>query len=95
MARVEALGSGDITRVGVIITIALVIVALLLSIVITAVIGRIIIVVILAALIAFVWQQRSHVQDEINKHCNPNATFFGFHLDVPRSVVQACREHTT
>ena len=92
---VEALGSDDITKVGVIITIALVVIALLLSFVITAVIGRIIVLVVLAALVAFVWQQRGHVQDEINAHkCNLHATFFGFHLDAPQSVIKECKQHT-
>jgi 4-hydroxybenzoate polyprenyltransferase len=95
MATVEALGSDDITKVGVIITIALVIVAVLLSFVITAVIGRIVIVVVLAALVAFVWQQRGHVQDEINANkCNLHATFFGYHLDAPQSVINECRRRT-
>jgi c-di-AMP phosphodiesterase-like protein len=92
---VEALGSDDITKVGVIITIALVVIGLILSFVVTALIGRVIILVVLALLIAFVWQQRGHVQDEINAHkCNLHATFFGFHLDAPQSVVNHCHNAT-
>ncbi|HZC69375.1 MAG TPA: hypothetical protein VE442_01655 [Jatrophihabitans sp.] len=94
MATVDALGSSDITKVGVIITIALVLIGLVLSFIITAIVGRVIIIVVLAALVAFVWQQRGHVQDEINSHaCNLDATFFGFHLDAPHSVQRACHRH--
>lgn len=95
MPTVAALSTDNITRIGVIITIALVVIALLLSFVITALIGRVVIVVALAALVAFVWQQRSHVQNEINKHaCNLHATFFGVHVDAPPSVIEACRQRT-
>jgi hypothetical protein len=59
--------------------------------VITAIVGRVIILAIVVGLGIWVWQQRGHVKDEINSHkCNLNATFFGFHLDAPDSVKQAC-----
>jgi uncharacterized membrane protein YkvI len=95
MQRVEALNVQDITKVGVIITIALVLIGILLSIVITALIARVIILLVVVVLAIFVWQQRSHVKDEINAHkCNLHATYFGFHLDAPQSVISACRKHT-
>jgi protein-S-isoprenylcysteine O-methyltransferase Ste14 len=95
MHQVEALSVQDVTKVGVIITIALVVIGVLLSIVITALIARVIILLVVAVLAIFVWQQRSHVKDEINAHkCNLHATYFGFHLDAPQSVIRACRKHT-
>jgi protein-S-isoprenylcysteine O-methyltransferase Ste14 len=92
---VEALSSGDITKVGVIIIVALVLIGLLLSIVITALVGRIIILVVVVVAAIFVWQQRTHVRDQINAHkCDLNATFFGIHLDAPDSVKRACNQHS-
>jgi hypothetical protein len=95
MATVEALNVEDITKVGVIVTIALVVIGLLLSILITAIVGRIIVAVVVIVLAVFVWQQRSHVEDKINKNdCDLSATYFGFHLDAPDSVKQACADQT-
>jgi hypothetical protein len=91
MAAVEALNVQDITKVGVIVIVALIVIGALLSIVITALIARIVILVVVVALAVFVWQQRGHVKDEINSHtCDLNATFFGIHLDAPDSVRQQC-----
>jgi Na+/proline symporter len=88
---VEALNADNITKIGVIVIVALVVVGALLSIVITALIGRVIILVVVIVLGVFVWQQRGHVKDNINNHaCNLNATFFGIHLDAPDSVKQDC-----
>jgi protein-S-isoprenylcysteine O-methyltransferase Ste14 len=93
MATVEALDAGDITKVGVIVIVALVVIGALLSLVITALIGRLIILVIVLVLGIFVWQQRTHVKDQINSHkCDLNATFFGIHLDAPDSVRAACNK---
>jgi hypothetical protein len=95
MSNVEALNAGNITKIGVIAIVALVVIGALLSIVITALIGRIIILVVVVVLGAFVWQQRGHVQDEFNKHkCDLNATFFGIHLDAPQSVKDVCVAQT-
>ena len=92
MAAVEALSSSDVTKVGVIVIVALVVIGALLSIVITAIVGRIIVLVVVVALGLLVWQQRGHVQDKINSHkCDLNATFFGIHLDAPDSVVKECQ----
>ncbi|MDT4923410.1 MAG: hypothetical protein QOG01_1123 [Pseudonocardiales bacterium] len=91
MSNVEALSAGDITKVGVIVIVALIVIGALLSIVLTALVARLIIVVIVVVLGAFVWQQRSSIQDKINSHkCDLNATFFGIHLDAPQSVKDAC-----
>jgi protein-S-isoprenylcysteine O-methyltransferase Ste14 len=90
MSSVEALNSNDITKVGVIVIVALVVIGLVLSIVITALIGRIIILVVVVVLAIFVWQQRTHIKDQFDK-CKLQATFFGIHLDAPDSVVKACQ----
>lgn len=91
MAPVQALNVQDITKVGIIVIVALVVIGALLSIVITAIVGRIIILVVVVGLAIFVWQQRGHVKDQINSHkCDLNATFFGIHLDAPDSVKRQC-----
>jgi protein-S-isoprenylcysteine O-methyltransferase Ste14 len=90
-----ALSAANITQIGIVIIVALVVIGVLLSIVITALVGRLIILALVVGLAIFVWQQRTHVKDEINSHkCNLHATFFGFHLDAPQSVINACRRHT-
>jgi uncharacterized membrane protein (DUF4010 family) len=91
MSSVAALNANDITKVGVIVIVALVVVGALLSMVITAIVGRIIILALVIVAGVFVWQQRTHIKDEINTNkCNLQATFFGIHLDAPDSVKQAC-----
>jgi protein-S-isoprenylcysteine O-methyltransferase Ste14 len=91
MRSTEALNAGDITKIGVIVIVALVVVGILLSIVITALVGRLIIIAVVVVLGIFVWQQRTSVKDAFDKHkCDLNATFFGIHLDAPDSVKQAC-----
>jgi uncharacterized membrane protein (DUF4010 family) len=91
MSSVAALNASDITKVGVIVIVALVVVGALLSMVITAIVGRIIILALVIVAGVFVWQQRTHIKDEINTNkCNLQATFFGIHLDAPASVKQAC-----
>jgi protein-S-isoprenylcysteine O-methyltransferase Ste14 len=87
----EALSSDDITRVGVIIIVALVLIGLLLSIVITAIVGRIIILVVVVGLGILVWQQRTHIKNQVDD-CHFNATFFGVHVSAPQSVQQHCRQ---
>ena len=91
MSSVQALSSADITKVGVIVIIALFVIGLLLSIVITALVGRIIILVLVVGLSIVVWQQRTHIKDRFDD-CKLQATFFGIHLDAPDSVVQKCRQ---
>ncbi|HEX3335198.1 MAG TPA: hypothetical protein VHS54_01975 [Jatrophihabitans sp.] len=91
MSNVEALNAGDITKVGLIVIVALIVIGLLLSIVITALVGRLIILVAVVVLGAVVWQQRSSIEDKINSHkCDLSATFFGIHLDAPQAVKDAC-----
>jgi protein-S-isoprenylcysteine O-methyltransferase Ste14 len=92
VSSAAALNAADITKVGVIIIVALVVIGALLSIVITKLVWRLVILAVVVALGVFVWQQRTHVKDQINaRACNLHATFFGFHLDAPQSVVEHCR----
>jgi hypothetical protein len=91
MAAVEALSFSDITKVGVVVIVALVLIGALLSIVITAIVGRIIVAVVVVVLAVLVWQQRGHVKDQIES-CHPSATFFGVHIDTPDSVQRKCHE---
>ncbi len=92
---VEALNAGNVTRVGVIIIVALVVLGALLSIIVTALLGRLLVIVVVVVLAIVVWQQRGHVENSFNAHkCDLSATFFGFHLDAPASVKQACNRDT-
>lgn len=92
MAAVEALSSKNITQIGVVVIVAVVVIGLLLSFVITALIARVVILVVVIGLGIFVWQQRTHIKDEFAK-CHLSATFFGIHLNAPQSVVDGCRGH--
>jgi protein-S-isoprenylcysteine O-methyltransferase Ste14 len=89
MSTVQALNSDNITKVGVVVIIALVVIGLVLSMVITALIGRVIILVVVVVLGVFVWQQRTHIKDQFDK-CKLQATFFGIHLDAPQSIKDKC-----
>ncbi|WP_375478112.1 hypothetical protein [uncultured Jatrophihabitans sp.] len=97
MATVDALNAtainaGDVTKIGVITVVVLLVLGVLLSLVITAIIGRLLIAVVVIVLAVVVWQQRGHVKDSFDKQtCDLNATFFGIHLDPPASVRQACK----
>jgi hypothetical protein len=90
MSSVQALSSDDITKVGVIAIVALVVVGALLSLLISALIARIIIVIVVIGLSVLVWQQRTHIKDKFDK-CETQATFFGIHLDAPQSIQNKCQ----
>ena len=93
---VQAIGSDDITKIGVGVIVVLVILAVIAVSLVTALIGRVIILVVVVVLGIFVWQQRTHVENSINSHaCKLNATFFGIHLDAPNDVQHACRSTTS
>ena len=92
MQHTVALDSGNITKIGVIVIIALVVVGALLSIVLTALVARVIILVLVVGLGILVWQQRTHIKDQIDK-CNLGATFFGIHVSAPQSVKDQCIHH--
>jgi len=92
MGHTAALDSGNITKIGVIVIIALVVVGALLSIVLTALVARVIILVVVVGLAILVWQQRTHIKNQID-NCKLDATFFGVHVSAPDSVKDECREH--
>jgi protein-S-isoprenylcysteine O-methyltransferase Ste14 len=85
-----ALNSDNITKIGIVIIVALVVIGALLSIVLTALVARIIILVVVIGLGILVWQQRTHIKDQVDK-CKLDATFFGIHINAPDSVQQHCR----
>jgi protein-S-isoprenylcysteine O-methyltransferase Ste14 len=87
-----ALSSDNITKIGVIVIVALFVIGALLSIVITALVARIVIAVVVVGLAIFVWQQRTHIKDQFDK-CDFSATFFGVHLDAPHSLQTHCRNY--
>jgi protein-S-isoprenylcysteine O-methyltransferase Ste14 len=84
-----ALNSANITKIGIVIIVALVLIGALLSIVLTALVARIIILVVVIGLAVLVWQQRTHIKDQIDK-CKLDATFFGVHVNAPDSVQRHC-----
>ena len=84
MSSVEALQSTDITKIGIGVIIALVVIGALISLVVTAIVGRLIILVVVVVLGFFVWQQRSSIQNKVddfkNGHvasCQFDKSFFG------------------
>ncbi|PZS26572.1 MAG: hypothetical protein DLM58_20495 [Pseudonocardiales bacterium] len=89
MTDVTALDSTQITKIGVGAIIALVVVGFVLSLIITAIIGRIIIAVVVIVLGILVWQQRTVIQDHVNK-CQLDMTFIGIHVNAPDDVKKDC-----
>jgi hypothetical protein len=84
-----ALDAGNITKIGVGVIIALIVIGILLSLLVTAIVGRIIILIVVVLLCVFVWQQRSSIENKISEH-KCNLTFFGMHLDPPDSLTKYC-----
>jgi disulfide bond formation protein DsbB len=84
-----ALSSDNITRIGLIIIVAVVVIGALLSIVITALVARIVIIVLVIGIAVLVWQQRTHLKDKFD-NCDTQATFFGVHFDAPHSLTERC-----
>jgi uncharacterized metal-binding protein len=93
MTSVTALDSTQITKIGVGVIIALVVVGFLLSLIITAIVGRVVIVVVVVALGILVWHQRTVIQDHVKK-CQLDLTFLGIHVSAPDDVQQACSHKT-
>jgi small-conductance mechanosensitive channel len=88
-----ALNSDQIGKLGIGIIVALVVLGLLLSLIVTAIVGRIVIALVVVVLALVTWQQRSSIQDKINKHdCKLSASFFGFTVNAPDDVVRACNQ---
>jgi protein-S-isoprenylcysteine O-methyltransferase Ste14 len=84
-----ALSSDNITTIGIIVIVAVVVIGALLSLVITAVLARVVILVLVVGLVVLVWQQRTHLKDKFD-NCDLHATFFGVHFDAPQSVIDRC-----
>jgi hypothetical protein len=91
MDSVAALDSNDITKIGIGATVAVVVIGLLLSMVITAVVARVVILVVVVLLGVFIWQQRAVIQDHVKK-CELNLSYFGVHVDAPKSVQAKCQQ---
>jgi hypothetical protein len=89
-----AIDSSDITKVGIGATVAVVVIGFLLGLIITAIVARVIIVVVVVGLGIFIWQQRAVIEDHVKK-CQLDMTFFGFHIDAPQGVKDACRAHSS
>ena len=88
-----ALDSDQIGKIGIGIIVGLFVLGALLSLIVTAIVGRIIIAVVVIALAVLTWQQRSSLQDKINKKdCNLSAHFFGFTVKAPDDVAKACAD---
>ena len=87
----SALNSDQIGKVGIGAIVAVVVIGLLLSVIISALVGRIIVLVVVVALGAFIWQQRSSIEDHVKK-CDLNMTFFGYHVNAPKDVVAQCQQ---
>ena len=86
---IAAITSSDITKIGIGATVGLIVIGFLLSMIITAIIARVIIVVIVVVLGVFVWQQRATIENDVKK-CQLDMSFFGFHIDAPKSIKDAC-----
>ena len=86
----SGLQSDQIGKIGIGAIVALVVIGLLLSMIITKIVGRIILIVIVVALGAFVWQQRTEIQNKVDK-CDLNMTFFGKKVTMPQDVLDACK----
>jgi hypothetical protein len=48
------------------------------------------VVVVVVVLGVLVWQQRTHVKNQIDK-CDLSVSFFGVDIDAPDSVVRECQ----
>jgi uncharacterized membrane protein len=100
MTSVDALQSSDITKIGIGVVVALVVIGALISLVITAIIGRLVILIVVVALAAFVWVQRSSIEKKVDdfKHgnvasCQFDKSFFGIHVNAPASLVAECQKN--
>lgn len=91
MSAVEGLQSSDITKVGIGVIIALVVIGFLLTMALNAIVARVVIVVVVSGLALLVWQQRSAVEDRIKK-CQLDTSFVGVHVQAPADVVTRCHQ---
>jgi hypothetical protein len=91
MHSLTALNSDQIGKIGIGAIVAVVVIGLLISMIISALIGRVIVLVIVVALGAYIWQQRSSIEDHV-KNCDPHMSFFGYHVDLPADIAQQCKD---
>ncbi|TAM87989.1 MAG: hypothetical protein EPN43_08845 [Jatrophihabitans sp.] len=87
-----AIDSGDITKIGIGSTAGIVIIGLILFMVFTRLVARLILVVVVVVLGVFIWQQRASIENHV-KNCQLDMSFFGYHIDAPQSVKDACQAH--
>lgn len=91
--RTLALNSTQVPKLGVGLLIGIAVLAILLVVFLSSLVIRVAIIVIAVALGAYVWQQRSTIENHISKDkCQLNTTFFGIHVKAPADVVQACQK---
>lgn len=89
-----ALDAGSLTKIGIGVVLALVVVGFLISLLITAIVVRVLIAVVVIVLAAVVWQQRSAVLDKLDRNtCRLQASFFGVTVSAPDDVKRYCRRH--
>ena len=88
-----ALNAGDITKIGVGVIVVLVVLGIIASLLITAISGRILVLLGVVVLAVGVWQQRTSIENKIDKR-DCNFSFFGYHFDPPDSLKQYCATKT-
>ena len=86
---IEALNAGDVTKLGVGVIVALVIVGVLISLVVSTIVVRVVVAAVVVVLAIVVWQQRTSIEHKIDQH-KCNLTFMGVHLDPPDSLKRFC-----
>ncbi len=90
MRTVEALQSDDVTKVGIGLVIALVVVGVLVLLAVTALIARLVVLLVVIGLGLLIWQQRGAVQDRIKK-CALDTSYLGIKVQAPGDVVAQCK----
>jgi hypothetical protein len=94
MVDALALNANNITKIGIGVIIALVVIGVVLSLIITAIIGRVIILLVVIGLGVWVWVQRDSIQDKLDKHqCPKSESFFGISIDANKYCRQL-QKHT-
>ena len=88
---VEGLQADDVTAIGLGLIAVLVVLGFLLALVFSKIIARLAVLVVVAALAFVVWQQRTHISDQVKqKRCDVSATFFGIHVQPDDATIARC-----
>ena len=88
-----AIDAGTLTKIGVGVILAVVVVGFLIGLLITAIIARVVIAVIVVAAAVLVWHQRSSLLNDLDKNtCRLKGSFFGLSVQAPRDVRRYCRK---